>query len=80
MRFSRAFAEDSSCCRSPRRGERSECFNLRLAGNLCRLLGENRVVMLCRNVLRGRSIVALCVAACCLVAVIFASLALFGMF
>jgi len=76
MRFSRAFAGDSRATVALHADADAEGVSvLDPPESRGRLLGENRIVMVCSKLVRIASTIALCVAACCLVTFIFASLA-----
>lgn len=76
MRFSRAFAGDGRATVLLHEANVQSVSVLDPPESCGRILGENRIAMVCRNLLRIASIITLCVAACCLVMAIFASLAI----
>ena len=77
MRFSRAFAGDSRATVALHAEANAENVAvLDPPESRGRLLGENRIVMVYSKLVRIASTIALCVAACCLVTFIFASLAI----
>ena len=77
MRFSRAFAEDSRATVVLHAEANAQGGSvLDQPETRGRLLRENRVVMVYSKLVRIASTFALCVAACCLVTFIFASLAI----
>jgi hypothetical protein len=77
MRFRRAFAGDRRATVVLHTEANAESISvLNPSGSYGQLLGENRILVVCANLLRIASIIGLGVAACCLVMVIFASLAL----